>query len=76
MVAQTRLPHRAPLSGVAASLAAPRVLRGLRAEPARDISENVWKRLNAKITGGVLRPPDPRLMTDLDPLWSVVRTGP
>jgi FAD/FMN-containing dehydrogenase len=60
MLAQTRLPRRALLSGVAATLAAPWVLRGLHAEPARAISENAWERLNAKITGGVLRPPDPR----------------
>ena len=60
MIAETRLPRRALLHGVAAGLAAPWILRGLRAEPARDISENAWARLNANITGGVLRPPDPR----------------
>jgi FAD/FMN-containing dehydrogenase len=62
MHAQPRLTRRALLSGSVASLALPWVLRGVRAAPARGISDAAWKKLAGKITGGVLWPNDPRFV--------------
>jgi hypothetical protein len=62
MHAQPRLSRRALLFGSVASLALPSVLRGARAAPARPIGDKAWEKLAGKITGGVLRPNDPRFV--------------
>jgi FAD/FMN-containing dehydrogenase len=62
MHAQPRLSRRTLLSGSVAGLALPWILHGARAVPAPGISEAAWAKLGGKITGGVLRPNDPRFV--------------
>jgi len=49
------------LSGSAASLALPLLPRSSRAQ-SPTVSEAAWSELNRNITGGVLRPNDPRFV--------------
>lgn len=62
MQAASHLSRRALLSGTAASLALPLLPRGSRAQPAPAVSEAAWWELGQHITGGVLRPNDPRFV--------------
>jgi FAD/FMN-containing dehydrogenase len=64
MAAGPRLSRRALLSGAAAGFALPWVRRGARAAPApaSAISDKAWRELGKKVTGGVMRPPDPRFL--------------
>ena len=60
MHAQPRLSRRTLLSGSAASLALPWVLRGARAAPPPrvcDVSDKLWKELADKLSHGVVRRP-------------------
>lgn len=61
MQTKSQFSRRALLSGTAASLALPLLPRGSRAQtPA--VSEAAWRKLGDNITGGVLRPNDPRFV--------------
>ena len=61
MQTRSHLSRRALLSGSAASLALPLLPRSSRAQsPA--VSEAAWRELGRNITGGVLRPNDPRFV--------------
>jgi FAD/FMN-containing dehydrogenase len=61
MQAKSRLSRRALLSGSAASLVLPVLPRRSRAQ-SPVVSEAAWWELNRRITGGVLRPNDPRFV--------------
>ena len=50
------------MSGAAASLALPLLPRGSRAQSRPAVSEAAWAELDRHITGGVLRPNDPRFV--------------
>jgi hypothetical protein len=67
MRAQPRFTRMAMLSGSVASLALPWVLRGGRAARARPIGDDALEKLAGKITGGVLRPNDPRFVALTQP---------
>lgn len=60
MQTKTHLSRRALLAGSAASLALPLLPRGSRAQS--QPSEAAWRELGQNITGGVLRPNDPRFV--------------
>ena len=62
MQTRPKLSRRALLSGSAASLALPLLPRGSRAQSASAVSEAAWQELGKNITGGVLRPNDPRFV--------------
>jgi FAD/FMN-containing dehydrogenase len=62
MLTTSALSRRALLSGSAASLALPVLARSARAQPAPTVSEAAWRELDWNITGGVLRPNDPRFV--------------
>jgi FAD/FMN-containing dehydrogenase len=62
MQTTSRLSRRAVLSGSAAGLVAPLLARSARAQPAPTVSEAAWRELDRHITGGVLRPNDPRFV--------------
>ena len=50
------------LAGTAASLALPSWPRSSRAQSSPAVSEAAWRELGSKITGGVIRPNDPRFV--------------
>jgi FAD/FMN-containing dehydrogenase len=58
----SQLSRRALLSGSAATLALPLLPRGASAQPTPAVSEAAWAELGRRITGGVLRPNDPRFV--------------
>lgn len=58
MLARPPLSRRTLLSGAAASLPLPWVLRGVRAANTTTIGDADWNKLAAQITGGVIRRPD------------------
>lgn len=65
MTAQQRLSRRTILAGTAASLAMPWPLRWAKAQPATlalNLPESAWKELAGKVSGGVIRPGDPRFL--------------
>ena len=62
MQTQSHLSRRAVLSGSAASLALPWLPRASRAQSRPAVSEAAWRELDKCITGGVLRPNDPRFV--------------
>jgi FAD/FMN-containing dehydrogenase len=62
MQTKSRLSRRALLSGSAASLALPLLPRASRAQSAPAVSEAAWRELGRNITGGVVRPNDPRFV--------------
>jgi FAD binding domain/Berberine and berberine like len=62
MPGQLRLSRRALLSGTAAIVAVPWVRRGAHAVPAPPVSDDAWDKLARRVTGGVLRPGDPRFL--------------
>jgi FAD/FMN-containing dehydrogenase len=62
MQTTSQLSRRALLSGSAATLALPLLARSARAQPAPPVSEAAWRALDWYITGGVLRPNDPRFV--------------
>jgi|SRR5208337_2510614 len=60
MPARIQITRRNLLRGAAASLSLPALARAANKIPVRAVSEAAWKSLAAKITGGVVRPDDPR----------------
>ena len=62
MQTTSQLSRRAVLSGSAASLALPLLPRASRALSPPAVSEAAWRELDKCITGGVLRPNDPRFI--------------
>jgi FAD/FMN-containing dehydrogenase len=62
MNARLALSRRALLSGSAASLALSWVSRGARTAPTPTIGDKAWQTLAERMTGGVIRPPDPRFL--------------
>lgn len=62
MQANSQLSRRAVLSGSAASLALPLLPRRSRAQSGPAVSEAAWRELDKNITGGVIRPNDPRFV--------------
>ena len=62
MQTKSQLSRRALLSGSAASLALPLLPRGSRALSPPTVSDAAWWELGKNITGGVLRPNDPRFV--------------
>ena len=67
MQSRSQLSRRALLSGAAASLALPFLPRGARALSPPTVSDADWWELGQEITGGVLRPNDPRFVTLTQP---------
>lgn len=62
MLARSQLSRRAMLAGTAATLALPSLPRRSRAQSQPTVSEAAWRELGSKITGGVIRPNDPRFV--------------
>jgi FAD binding domain/Berberine and berberine like len=62
MQTKSQLSRRTLLSVAAASLALPLLPRGSRAQSRPAVSEAAWAELDRHITGGVLRPNDPRFV--------------
>jgi FAD/FMN-containing dehydrogenase len=67
MPTTSRLSRRALLSGAAASLALPLLPRRSRAQSLPAVSDAAWWELGKNITGGVLRPNDPRFVALTQP---------
>ena len=63
MQTKSQLSRRTLLSGAVASLALPLLPRGSRAQSRPAVSEAAWAELGRHITGGVLRPNDPRFVS-------------
>ena len=62
MLARSQVSRRAMLAGTAASLALPSLPRRARAQSQPTVSEAAWRELGEHITGGVIRPNDPRFV--------------
>jgi FAD/FMN-containing dehydrogenase len=62
MIARLGLSRRALLSGAVAGLALPWVRRVAYSSPTPAIGDQAWRMLAERITGGVMRPPDPRFL--------------
>lgn len=60
MDGQLRLSRRRLLVGAVAGAALPYRLRSAHAAPQQEVDDKAWAKLAEKITGGVLRPNDPR----------------
>jgi len=62
VASQVRFSRRALLASALATLATPRIVRGAAPEASAKISDAAWNDLARQITGGVIRPPDPRFI--------------
>ena len=67
MQTRSHLSRRALLSGAAAGVALALLPRRSRALSPPTVSEAAWRGLDRKITGGVLRPNDPRFVALTQP---------
>jgi hypothetical protein len=67
MQTSSQFSRRAVLSGSAASLALPWLPRASRALSLPAVPESAWRELDKNITGGVLRPNDPRFVALTQP---------